>query len=109
MAIHYAREQASKIVHQLGASALPLRQRLGGAYWGAFLPALSDSNQDYLPEELNQSMRLLATRITAREALDQGTLQATLSRMTDGELEECADEMIDIALRILRVDTRRPG
>ena len=105
MAIHYAREQAIKIVHELGASALPLRERLYGAYARAFIHALlSDSDQDYLPEELNQSMRLLATRMTARD----GALEPTLSRMTDRELVECADEMIGIALRILRVDTRGP-
>ena len=84
---------------------MPLRERLYGAYARAFIHALlSDSDQDYLPEELNQSMRLLATRMTARD----GALQPTLSRMTDSELAECANEMIDIALRILRVDTHRP-
>ena len=84
---------------------MPLRERLYGAYARAFIHALlSDSDQDYLPEELNQSMRLLATRMTARD----GALQPTLSRMMDRELAECANEMIDIALRILRVDTHRP-
>ena len=104
MAIHYAREQASKIVHELGASALPLRERLYGAYARAFIHALlSDSDQDYLPEELNRAMRLLATRMTAQRAFGaEGTLMATLSNMTDHELEECAEDMIDIALRILR-------
>jgi hypothetical protein len=103
MAIHYAREQASQIVHRLGASALSLRDRLVGAYYFAFLPALDDSQQDYLPEELNQAMRLLATRMTAQRAFGaEGTLMATLSNMTDHELEECAEDMIDIALRILR-------
>jgi hypothetical protein len=111
MAIHYAREQASKIVKKLGASALPLRERLVEAYVGAFLPALGDAeDQGYLPEDLDHTMRLLANRMTALEALgDEGTLHATLSRMTDHELEGCADDMIVIALRILRLGTRRPG
>ena len=49
-------------------------------------------------------MMLLNSRMTAREG-DEGTLQATLSRMTAREMAECAEEMIDIALRILTVDT----
>ena len=108
MAIGYARELASQIVRKLGASAWPLRERLVGAYAGAFLHALGNSDQGYLPEDLNQSMMLLNSRMTAREG-DEGTLQATLSRMTDREMAECAEEMIDIALRILTVDTQRPG
>jgi hypothetical protein len=42
-------------------------------------------------------------------AVDLDTVQATLSQMSDHEMAECADEMIDIALRILTVDTHRPG
>jgi hypothetical protein len=104
MTIHYAREQASKIVHQLGASAMPLRDRLVRAYTYSFIHALGDADrEDYLPEELHQSMMLFRSRMTARESV-----QATLERMMDREMVECADEMIDIALRILRVDTRRP-
>jgi hypothetical protein len=106
--IHYAREQASTIVHTLGGSALPLRDRLIRAWGRAFIYIISDSEKDYLPEELYQSIRLLNNRLTAREGDDEGTLQATLSRMAESELEDCADEMIDIALRILNVDTHRP-
>jgi hypothetical protein len=41
--------------------------------------------------------------MTAQRAFGaEGTLMATLSNMTDHELEECAEDMIDIALRILR-------
>jgi hypothetical protein len=101
MTIQYAREQASTIVHTLGASALPLHERLIRAWGRAFIYLMSDSEKDYLSEELYQSIRLLNNRMTAREGDDEGTLQATLIRMTQRELEDCADEMIDIALRIL--------
>ncbi len=110
MGIGYAREQASKIVHRLGSSSLPLRERLLAAYLYAFLPALGDSDRDYLPEELNQSMRLLDSRMRVREDLgSEGVLQSTLTQMTDRQMEECADAMIDIAVRILRVERRGPG
>ena len=85
---------------------MPLRERLVEAYVGAFFPALCDAEEGYLPEDLDHTMRRLANRMTALEALgDEGTLQATLSRMTDQELEACADDMIVIVLRILRLDT----
>ncbi len=45
MAIHDEREQASKIVKKLGATALPLREGLVEAYVGAFVPALSDAGR----------------------------------------------------------------
>jgi hypothetical protein len=102
MTIEYAHEQATTIVHTLGASTLPLHERLIRAWGRAFIYVISDSEKDYLSEELYQSIRLLNNRMTAREGDDEGTLQATLTRMTYRELEDCADEMIDIALRILR-------
>lgn len=47
-------------------------------------------------------MEDLAERMNAQPADgDEGTLQATLSQMTDAELEECADEMAHIAVELI--------
>ena len=56
----------------------------------------------YLPEELTNRIDALDERLTAGPAVgDEGRLAATLSGMTESELEECTDELVSIALEVI--------
>ena len=102
MSSEYAHEKATKIILTLATSAASIQQRLEWAFMPSLLSLQSDSEEDYLPEELFQKIALLVDRMTSKEdEADEGTLVATLSTMTELELEDCAEKLTAIALEVI--------
>ena len=105
MGIGYAREKMGVAIRYLAASPDSLDRRLYKAMALSMTHGVSDAQQgDYLPAELLERMNSLVERMTAKEALgNEGTLQATLTTMSEEELVECANEMLDINWEIRQI------
>jgi hypothetical protein len=103
MSISYAAERMREVIDVLSCLPEPLQNRLVMAYFPAFMNGVDDSSQgDYLPEDLQQRMRILSDRMTSSDSYgDEDRLQASTLRMDDVSAQECAREMVQIALEVI--------
>jgi hypothetical protein len=78
------------------------------AYVYSYMHGLHDSETgDYLPEGTQQPMKLLADRLTAVPGDEEGSAQATASAMSDEEATECATEMTQLTLEVVRISAAK--
>src|SRR5450432_2252446 len=102
MGIAYAQSKLTIALGYRSAGTETLQERLRQAYVYSYMHGLHDSEVgDYLPEGTQQRMKLLSDRLTTVDG-EEGSAQATASAMSDEEAKECATEMTQLALEVVR-------
>ena len=62
------------------------------------------SSFDVLPEHLQQRLAVLQDRLTSGKSDEnEGSLHATTSRMSNSEAQKCADELVSLALEVIKI------
>jgi predicted transcriptional regulator len=103
----YPLEKFESAVDSLATSAADIRQRLHNAYMSVFTV-----DTEELPERARSVHESLMAELTKHEAVaDEGSVAASLKRMTDAECEAAAKKIVEIhdVLREEEQDAIRRG
>lgn len=98
--LNYAHEKYSAAVHAMALGRGGLRERLVDAFLGSAHLAYSEHQGlgPAIDPALHERMRDFHERMTKTTAeADEGKIVATVNAMTDGELDEAAEELVAIA------------
>lgn len=93
----YAFEKFGRAVHELAASAAPIKERLANATYH-----LGVLREEDVPEEMREEFKHLRGRITSGTPQDrEGTLAATINQITEQEAVDIAGAIVSFNDRLI--------
>lgn len=91
---HYVREKLDAAIYSLASSAAPLDVRLHNAFVGALVRL---KPEDFADDKSRAAFPAIMDVARSRAAVaDEGTIQATLTSMSDEQLEALATQIVEL-------------